>query len=255
MALPVMCLLVTFGCGSPKPAAPPTVATISGRPISQALFDHYIKAKSGATPDKVSSELKQSLLADLTRLKAAAIAGESTATSDIEQQIELQRLETLAHSAANAAGVFATPSDANLNAAYDKFAASLPSIEYHVAHILVATESIASVLTTRLQAGQDFAKLAKDESADNTKTHGGDLGWIAPGKLPAAFTNAVQSLKVNEFTTKPVHTPYGWHIIKLLETRPGTAPPFDQVKAQLAENLQQERYQKFLDDSLKSATR
>jgi peptidyl-prolyl cis-trans isomerase C len=257
--LVVACLLTLsiFACGhsTSNPPASPTVATVAGQPITQTLFDHYIQVKSGATPDKVNPELRKFLLADLTRLKAAAIAGESNASDDIQQQLELQRLETLAHSAATAAGVFANPSDTDLKSAYDKFVNSLPASEYHVAHILVATEGAASVLITRLQSGQDFAKLATDESADDSKEKGGELGWISPGKLPPAFTDAVQSLKVNTFTAKPIHTAYGWHIIKLLETRPGTAPPFDQVKAQLAANLQQERYQQFLAASLKAATK
>src|ERR1700694_4791550 len=79
------------------------------------------------------------------------------------------------------------------------------------------------------------------------------LGWIAPGQLPVAFIDTVKSLKAGQFTTMPVQTPYGWHLIKLLDTRSASAPAFDQVKAQLAANLQQERCQNFLDSSLKAA--
>jgi peptidyl-prolyl cis-trans isomerase C len=116
-----------------------------------------------------------------------------------------------------------------------------------VAHILIGTESSASILITRLQAGQDFAKLAQEQSADDSKSRGGDLIWISPGKLPVEFMVAVQALTVGGFTNKPVHTRYGWHVIKLLETRAGVAPPFDRVKGQLTTNLQQEKYQRFLD--------
>ena len=117
----------------------------------------------------------------------------------------------------------------------------------------MATENAANLLLVKLQSGTDFAKLARTESADDSRSRGGDFGWIAPGKLPVAFTDAVKSLKPNQTTQKPVHTPYGWHLINLLETRAASAPPFDQVKAQLAANLQQERYQKVLDDSLRNA--
>ncbi len=117
----------------------------------------------------------------------------------------------------------------------------------------MATESAANLLLVKLQSGTDLVKLARTESADDSKSRGGDLGWIAPGKLPTAFTDAIKPLKPNQYTQKPVHTPYGWHLIKLLETRPAAAPPFDQVNARLAANLQQERYQKFLTDRLTAA--
>jgi len=143
--------------------------------------------------------------------------------------------------------------DVELHQAYDAYVTSLPASEYHVAHILVATQNAASLLLVRLQSGANFARLAREQSADDSKVRGGDLGWIAPGKLPTAFTDAVKSLKPGQFTDRPVHTTYGWHLINLLDTRSASAPQFDQVKAQLAENIRDNRYQRFLADSLDGA--
>jgi peptidyl-prolyl cis-trans isomerase C len=248
-------LAAAAGCGGPSTKSPEnvTVATVAGQPISQALLDYYIRVKAGVSPDKVDPALRESLLSELRRLKAAAIAGESKAGPDIRQQVEVQRLETLARSAAAEAGVLRPPSDSELRLAYTQFAATVPSGEYHVAHILKATEPSAIEMVKRLQARENFAKLARAESADDSRIRGGDIGWIALGSLPAAFMSAVQGLKPGSITEKPVHTPYGWHTILLLEVRTAAAPPYDQVKAQLAENLQQQHYRKFLDDALQSA--
>jgi peptidyl-prolyl cis-trans isomerase C len=90
--------------------------------------------------------------------------------------------------------------------------------DYHVAHILVATQSTADALIAKLQSGAHFATLAREASADESKTRGGDLGWIAPGKLPAEFTDAVRPLEPGLFTAHPLHTAYGWH--KLMQIRP-----------------------------------
>jgi peptidyl-prolyl cis-trans isomerase C len=245
--------VVSCGRGSSSPGGSPTVANVGGQPISQALFDAYVKEKSGVPPDQVSATLKASLLTDLEKLKAAAEAGEIRADPETVQEIELQRLELLAHSAAEASGVFTPPSEADLQAAYEQYKAGLPAQEFHVAHILVATEDAAKLLIIELQSGADFAKMAGAQSADDSKTRGGDLGWIAPGKLPVDFTNALQALKPGQITARPVHTIYGWHVIKLLESRPAGAPPFDQVKAQLAANLQQARYKQFLELALSNA--
>jgi peptidyl-prolyl cis-trans isomerase C len=246
-----LCLLA---CGrQTNVSSNPPVATVGTQNISQGLFDYFVSQHTGVTADKADPALKASLLQDLEQLKAAAVAEESKADADTKEALELQRIELLAHAGAVAAGVFAPPSDVELHAEYDRFATSLPTKEFHVAHILVATEPTAQVLIAKLQAGADFAKLASEQSADDSKVRGGDLGWIAPGKLPVDFTNAVQALNPGQITTRPVHTIYGWHVIKLLEARPATAPPFEQVKAQLGVNLQQARYKQFLELALANA--
>jgi peptidyl-prolyl cis-trans isomerase C len=188
----------------------------------------------------------------MEKLKAAAEAGETRADPQTIQEIELRRLELLAHSAAQAAGVFTPPSEADLQAAYEQYKARLPAQEFHVAHILVATEDAARLLIIELQGGADFSKLASVRSADDSKNQGGDLGWVVPGKLPTEFTDAVAQLKPGQITARPVKTIYGWHVIKLIETRPATAPPFEQVKAQLSVNLQKERYDRFLRSAIES---
>jgi peptidyl-prolyl cis-trans isomerase C len=146
--------------------------------------------------------------------------------------------------------VFTPPSEADLLAAYEEYKAGLPAQEFHVAHILVATEDTARLLIVELQGGADFSMLASVRSADDSKNLGGDLGWVGPGKLPAEFTDAVAQLKPSQITARPVKTMYGWHIIKLIETRPAVAPQFERVKAQLATNLQQARYKQFLESAL-----
>ena len=243
------------GCNrhSGEAASPPPVASVAGEPISQDLLNYYVQQKSGAAADKVNPALKASLLQDLEQLKAAAVAEEPKTDTATRDAIELQRLELLAHAGATAAGVYAPPSDAELKSEYARYVGNLPANEFHVAHILVATEPAAQLIITKLQGGADFARVATEQSADDSKVRGGDLGWIAPGKLPVDFANAVQTLKPGQITAHPIHTIYGWHVIKLLETRPAAAPPFEQVKAQLMVNIQQARYKQFLESSLANA--
>jgi peptidyl-prolyl cis-trans isomerase C len=243
----VMLLTISaHGCGKHGDTQSPAVATVGGKPISQSLFNYFVTQKTGLPAEQVSAAHKAALLEDLKRLTAAAEAGEARPSSDTIQALELQRLEMLAHAAASAAGAFAPPTERELRTEYERFIAELPATQYHVAHILVSTQDAAAALIAKLQAGADFATLAREQSADTTRTQGGDMGWIAPGKLPPPFTDAAQSLKPGEFTRHPVHTIYGWHVIKVLESRAAAVPPFEQVKAQLSANLQQSRYQHFL---------
>jgi peptidyl-prolyl cis-trans isomerase C len=238
---------------SPTASRPAPVLSKSPSVISQSLIDSYLEQKIGVPTAAVDAALKARLLKELQQLAAAAQEEADRADASTEAAIELQRIELLAHAGAIAAGVFAPPSDADLKAEYDHYVANLPPKEYHVAHILVPTQAAAQVIITKLQGGADFATLAREQSADDSKVRGGDLGWIAPGRLPVDFTNAVDALKVSHITTTPVHTVYGWHVMKLLESRPTTPTPFEQVKAQLGANLQQIRYQQFLESALANA--
>jgi peptidyl-prolyl cis-trans isomerase C len=242
--------LTVAGCGASS--GPPRVpgATIGGVEIPEPLLEYYIAQKTSASASEVPAERRTELLEELKALVAAAQSYGPDPSPETAHAIELSRLEILARAAAVEAGVYAPPTDTQLHAAFDQYAASLPAQEYHVAHILVPTEGAAQDLIARLQTGETFAKLAMSESQDGSRNKEGDLGWIAPGKLPAAFTDAVRVLKPGEFHAKPVHTAYGWHIIKLIESRSAAPPPFEQVQAQLALNLQQERYRAFLAESL-----
>jgi peptidyl-prolyl cis-trans isomerase C len=239
-------------CSKQDEPASPVVTTIAGQAIHQDFLDYYISKQTGADISTVSPEMRAKLLEDLKRLVASAAKGAASGDPTLRHAVELAKLDLQARAAAEAAGVTATPSDADLQQAYQAFVTSMPSSEYHVAHILVPTENLAAGVIVQLQGGQDFAQLAADKSVDDSKSRGGDLGWIAPGKLPAEFTDAVAALEPGEFTQQPIHTSYGWHVIQLLETRPFTAPPFEQVRAQLASSLQQDRYKQFLDDNFKA---
>ena len=240
-------------CSRHKEPTSPVVATIAGQEIRQDLLDYYVAQKTGAEASVVAPAMKAELLEDLERLVASAAKGAQAGDPSLKHQIELSKLDLQARAAAEAAGVYAIPTAAELQQAYQAFIQSRPANEYHVAHILVPTENLAAGVIVQLQSGQAFAQLAADKSVDDSKSRGGDLGWIAPGKLPAEFTDAVAALNPGEFTPQPVHTSYGWHVIQLLDTRPSSPPPFEQVKAQLASNLQQDRYRRFLDDNLKAA--
>ena len=129
------------------------------------------------------------------------------------QAIELSRLEILARAAApTEAGVYAPATDGQLHAAYDQYAASLPSGISRCPYPGADRGGAAQDLIAKLQTGVSFAKLAMSESQDGSKDKEGDLGLIAPGKLPPVFTDAIRALKPGEFHAKPVHTAYGWHI-------------------------------------------
>ena len=229
-----------------KAPSTPLLATVDNVSIDAALLDAYALRQVHASATDLDAARRAALLNELTSLAAAAGEAESSLTVQDKAALSVARMEQLAQLAARRSGVYQPPTDVEIDRAYQQFVREQPAQEFHVAHILVPTESSAQLLIVKLQSGQVFARLAREQSADDSKGKGGDIGWLSPGKLPVEFTDAVVSLKAGEITTKPVHTKYGWHVIKLLESRPGNVPPVEAVRAQLAANIEQARYQTFL---------
>jgi peptidyl-prolyl cis-trans isomerase C len=122
--------------------------------------------------------------------------------------------------------------------AYDEAAkAEPPQEEIHARHILVPTEEEAKKALARVKAGEDFAKVATEVSKDPSG-NGGDLGWFTKDRMVPEFSAAAFKLKKGE-VSDPVKTQFGWHIIKVEDTRTKTFPPFEQVKDQAARYVAQ----------------
>ena len=127
-----------------------------------------------------------------------------------------------------------------VKAAYDeKYAKAPDTTEYHASHILVDSEDKAKELKAKIDAGEDFAELAKANSSDTgSAVNGGDLGWFGPGMMVKPFEDAVVALKPGEVSA-PVKSDFGWHIIKLAETRVAAKPALDAVRQELESAIQQ----------------
>lgn len=234
----ILCLLA--GCGVRE-------ADEANTDPQDTVLAAFIQRESGADAADVNPGLRRELEARFAQLRAAATLG-----ANIEQaqpRIELARLELQARAAAEAAGVFAQPSEDEVQRAYAEFVHSQPATEYHVAHILVATETLAREALIEVQSGRPFADVASARSTDTSRAYGGDLGWVRKGALPTPLLAAIEGLQPGQYAAAPIQTPYGWHVVQLLDERAIASPPLEQVRDQLVVNLQQQRYQAFLADS------
>lgn len=129
--------------------------------------------------------------------------------------------------------VSAATTDDALQAAYDAaYGDAEPETEFNASHILVETEEAAAALVTELEGGADFAELAKEHSTGPSGPGGGELGWFGKGAMVAPFEEAVLAAEVGAISA-PVQTQFGWHVIKLNETRIKDAPALEEVRNQL----------------------
>jgi peptidyl-prolyl cis-trans isomerase C len=130
-------------------------------------------------------------------------------------------------------------SDEELQTAYDvRFADVVPNAEYNAYHILVETEEEAVEIKAMLDDGADFAETAVEKSTGPSGPSGGDLGWFGLGMMVPAFEAAVLTLDVDDVSA-PVQTQFGWHIVKLNETRETPLPTLDDLRRELATEIQQ----------------
>ncbi len=128
--------------------------------------------------------------------------------------------------------------DAAIQAAYDaRFADAAPSTEYNAAHILVDSEEKAIALKAELDAGADFAELARANSSDGAAANGGDLGWFGVGMMVKPFEDAVLAAEVGK-VTGPIQTDFGWHLLIVKETRVAAQPTIDDLRDELASEVE-----------------
>ena len=141
--------------------------------------------------------------------------------------------------------------DASLQAAYAAFAeafeAGEPTPEWNAAHILVREEDEITAVVEELEAGRDFAELAAEASIDGSGQQGGELGWFGPGVMIPEFEEVVRSLEPGQISD-PLESRFGWHVVRLLDTRMAGVPPLEQVRDELAQQLQRQAVTLLIED-------
>jgi peptidyl-prolyl cis-trans isomerase C len=215
------------------------VATVNGADITLGqvvALRETLPQEYQALADDV---LFNGILEQLIQQTALAQSQEDKLTARDEVMIANQR-RTYVSGAALQAVVATAVTDATIQAAYDaKYKGAAPVTEYRASHILVETEEQAKDLKAQLDGGADFAGLAKANSSDGSAAGGGDLGWFGPGMMVKPFEDAVISLQPGQVSA-PVQTQFGWHLIRLAETRDAAAPPLADVRADLSAELQRQ---------------
>jgi peptidyl-prolyl cis-trans isomerase C len=139
--------------------------------------------------------------------------------------------------------------DAEIQAEYDKYKAQAGGTEYRASHILVEKEEDAKSLIAQIKGGSKFEDVAKKNSKDpGSAEKGGDLDWANPGSYVPEFSQAMTKLQKGQMTETPVKSQFGWHIIRLDDTRAAQFPPLAEVKGQIQQRLGQMKLAKFRDE-------
>jgi peptidyl-prolyl cis-trans isomerase C len=135
-----------------------------------------------------------------------------------------------------------------LHKEYDSIKGQIGDKEYKVRHILVDKEDEAKDIIAALQKGEKFEKLAERSKDTGSKANGGDLDWNAPANFVKPFADAMVALPKGKFTTTPVKSQFGWHVIEVDDIRDAKVPTFEEVKPQLTQRMQGQVVDKYLRD-------
>lgn len=219
------------------------VATVNGKAIPASKVDQVVKqvVAQGQQPDspQLREMIKKDLIGREVLIQEADKQGFGT-KAEVKAAIENAR-QSIIINAMLADYLKKNPvKEADMKAEYDKYKAAMGEKEYHSRHILVGTEQEAKDIIAKLKSGGKFEELAK-VSKDGSANNGGDLGWMTPGKLVKPFADAMVALKNGEITQTPVKTEFGFHVIKMEESRAVKLPAYEEVKGQISEAMQQRK--------------
>lgn len=248
-----MASLLTLGA---QGAIAQNLAIVNGKAVPKTRLDSLAQqvAKSGrpVTPE-MEGQLREEVIAREVFMQEAEKRGVA-ATDEFKAQMELAR-QTLMIRELFANYQKANPvTDADLKAEYDKFAAANGGKEYKARHILVEKEAEANAIIASLKKGGKFEDIAKKQSKDpGSGAKGGDLDWANPASYVPEFTEALLKLNKGQMTDMPVKSQFGYHVIRVDDIRTAQLPAFDEVKPQIAQQMQQQKLSAFQEELRKKA--
>ena len=220
-------------------------AVVNGKAIPSAKVDDFVAAFTAqGRPD--SPELRRAVREELIARELFAQEAERrglTKDAAVQREIETRRQDILVR-ALVADDLKKNPvSDAAIEAEYKRASAEGGEKEYKARHILVDSEDEAKQIVADLQKGTAFEELAKKSKDTGSAQQGGDLDWNTPSTFVKEFSDAMVKLEKGKTTEAPVKTQFGYHIIRLDDVRDVKAPPLEQVRPQIRQELERQRVQ------------
>jgi peptidyl-prolyl cis-trans isomerase C len=248
-------LLLCAAVALPLAAQAQNIAIVNGKPVPKARADALIKqvqlqaaAQNQQLPPDIEQRVRDKVVMDEIFTQEAEKRG-LTASSDYKFQMEQARQSVLTKLLTQDFVKKNPVSDDDVRADYEKFKAQSAGTEYRARHILVEKEEDAKALIAQIKGGASFEELAKKNSKDpGSGANGGDLDFAAAGSYVPEFSQAMVKLKKGEMTQEPVKTQFGYHIIRLDDTRDAQFPPFDDVKGQLKQRMEQQKLGAFVEE-------
>ena len=242
----------TPAAAAASPAADKPLVVVNGE-AAPAIYGNFIRQnriKRDMPPESLTDESIKDGLVTAMLLAQEAVKKGLDKDPSVTAALQFQKMELLGRAALEDY-IRAHPiKEETLKAEYDNTKAKAGESEYRTRHILVNSEKEAKELIAKLTTGKKakFEDLAKKYSKDTSAGNGGDLGWVLPVNLVPEFAQALLKLKKGEVTKNPVQTRFGWHVIRLDDSRKLDFPEYDKIKNRIANQLQQQAIGKLVQE-------
>ncbi len=217
----------------------PVLAVVNGVPVTQSMYDGYLRLRPANSPKDRTLVLDELITLEVLRQDAVqrGIDKQPEVIVEMANHLAVAGLKTVA------AGIVLN--DEELHNVYNSHLKEMINREYKARHILIPTEEEAKAIITELNNGGDFVKLAKEKSQDHS-SDGGDLGWFSTGQMVKSVADAVVLLENGKYTTQPVHSESGWHVILHEDTRENPPPSFEDMKEKIKMDLRRAKLQEHI---------
>ncbi|MGM9427850.1 peptidylprolyl isomerase [Hydrogenophaga sp. MI9] len=224
------------------------VAIVNGKAVPTSrltVLEQQIAASGRPVDDATRAQIKEEVILREVFVQEAQKRG-IAATDEYKNQMELAR-QTILIRALFADFQKKNPiSDAVLKGEYDKFVAANGGKEYRARHILVEKEDEAKAIIAAIKGGAKFEDQAKAKSKDpGSGANGGDLDWANAASYVTEFSEAMIKLDKGQMTETPVKSQFGFHIIRVDDVRQAKLPAFEELKPQIAQQMQQQKLAEF----------
>lgn len=234
-------------------AASGNIAVVNGKPIKRSELELVVRQIKQPDTPELRANLRDKLI-ELEVLMQEAKRRKITEREDVKFQADNAARTVIIQALLRDEIEQHKPTDAQIQAEYDRERKLAGDKEYKVHHILVDTEQQAKDIIAKLEKGEKFEDLAKGTRDVGSAAKGGELDWAPPAAYVKPFSDAMVKLEKGKFTTTPVQSQFGWHVIRLDDVRTMEAPPLDQVKSHIVEALQQQEAKQFVESLKKKAT-
>jgi len=222
-----------------------TIRTVNGSAIDSAVFDYYYETRTQKQAAQATDAERAMLIDELIDIFLLSTGDAAVAVENdpkIKAQLELQHRGLIAQVIAGKFFESTVITEEEILASYDEQVALAPPLQFKARHILLESQGEAAQVISELDIGGKFEDLAKERSTGPSGPSGGDLGWFSPSQMVRPFVNAVEALEDGEYTTKPIQTDFGWHVILREESRKTEAPTLDSSREAIVQKLQQDKF-------------
>lgn len=216
------------------------IFTINGTDITEWTLNRYAKQR-GLPTEMPAGQQREMLVEELINRELIyqnAVSIGVDKTPGIQSEVNHQRVNIIASTMLNRSSNRFAVSDDALKKEFELRKGELGGKEFKARHILLENEADAKAVIADLDKGGDFSKIAGERSKGPSAVGGGDLGWFQPAQMVKEFSEAAAKLKKGKYTSTPVKTQFGWHVILLEDTRPVNPPEFEDIKEQIRVGLQ-----------------